>query len=76
MAPTFFFSDTLRGSSFGEPDGTEHTVELLAGNGHMILRVDQAGAGKPVDLLFTDEQAGEFLGAVEGVLSRLGMRRS
>ncbi len=45
----------VRGSSFGEPDGTEHTVELLEGNGHMILCVHLAGSERPTDLLFTDE---------------------
>jgi len=63
----------VQGSSFGEPDGTEHTVELLEGNGHMILRVQLAGSERPTDLLFTEEQAIAFEDAAEAILSRLGL---
>jgi hypothetical protein len=63
----------IRGSSFGEPDGTEHNVELLEGNGHMILRIAFADSERPVDLLFTPEQAVAFTRAAEAILMRLGL---
>lgn len=60
----------LSGSSFGEPDGTEHMVDLLEGNQKMILRVELQGQ-KTKDLVFTPEQALAFADAVDGVLGRL-----
>ena len=43
MSAIFFFSHEVNGqvsgSSFGDPYGTQHSVSLLQGNGHMILRV-------------------------------------
>ena len=50
--PAQMFGIMVRGSSFGEPDGTEHAVGLLEGNGHMILRVELADSKEFVDLLF------------------------
>ena len=79
MAATSYFDEDrngkLSGSAFGEPDGTQHEVELLEGNGHMILRVSIGGANQ-VDLLFTDEQAVAFTAAVESITRRLGLDES
>ena len=41
----------VHGSSFGEPDGTTHRIEVLEGNGHLILRVQLQGSQDEVDLL-------------------------
>lgn len=80
MSAIFYFSsDTegkLKGSSFGESDGTEHDVELLEGNGHMILRVQLAGSDKSTDLLFSEDQAIAFANATKAILSRLGFSKS
>lgn len=62
------------GSSFGESDGTKHRIEVLEGNGHLIVRVKLQGMDEPVDLLFNDEQASAFGAGVEAVLFRLGLR--
>lgn len=76
MAAISYFEEDrygkLRGSSCGEPDGTEHVVELLEGNGHMILRIILAGH-KAVDLLFSSDQAVAFTGSAEAILMRLGL---
>ena len=63
----------LRGSSFGNPDGTEHCVEILEGNGKMILRVSLADA-ETVEMIFTDKQARDFTAACVNVLSCLGLK--
>lgn len=77
MGAIFFFDSStygkLSGSSFAEPDGTEHAVELLEGRGKMILRVELEGEEEPVDLLFTRDQAIGFKHAVDGVMSRIGL---
>jgi hypothetical protein len=79
MAPIFYFGvetdGTISGSSFGEPDGTKHEVELLEGEGHMILRVTLAESEKSVDLLFTDKQAISFTEATKAILRRLNLDR-
>lgn len=76
MAAISYFEEDrygkLRGSSCGEPDGTEHVVELLEGNGHMILRVILADQ-QAVDLLFSSEQAVAFTGSADAILMRLGL---
>ena len=75
MGPIHYFdadnNGALRGSSFGEPDGTEHAVALLEGNGYMILRVTLADSDKTVDLLFAKEQAIEFTEAAGAIIKRL-----
>jgi len=63
----------IQGSSFGEPDGSTHEIELLEGLGHMILRIKLEGSKKSVDLLFTDDQARAFGESVDAVLRRLGL---
>lgn len=79
MGPIFYFSEEgngkVRGSSFGEPDGTEHAVELLEGNGQMILRVRIEGQ-PPVDLLLADNQAVAFAEAADAILRRIGRSRT
>jgi hypothetical protein len=78
MAAQFFFDaerfGRISGSSFGEPDGTDHEVEVLEANGHLIVRVE-IGDNGPVDLLFTKEQAAEFASAVDSVLLCVGINR-
>jgi len=63
----------IQGSSFGEPDGSEHRVEVLEGRGHLIVRVTLQGIENSVDLLFTDGQAVGFGAGVQAVLRRLGL---
>jgi hypothetical protein len=63
----------VQGSSFGEPDGTKHRIEVLEGNGHLIVRVTLKDAKGPVDLLFSDEQASGFGAGVQAVLRRLSI---
>ncbi len=63
----------VQGSSCGEPDGTTHRIEVLEGEGHLIVRVELNGSEKPVDLLFNREQAIAFGDGVQGVLRRLGL---
>src|SRR5262249_16766373 len=63
----------VSGSSFGEPDGTVHRIEVLEGNGHLIVRVRLKDYSGPVDLLFNKTQAVAFNGAVQAVLRRLGL---
>ena len=73
-AISYFDVDTygkIRGSSFGEPDGTEHELELLEGNGRMILRVKLADNPKAVDLLFNIEQAMAFSDAITAIEKRI-----
>ena len=73
MGPIVYFKEELCESSFGEPDEIEHPVELLEGNGHMILRVQLADGERPVDLLFTEQQAVSFSDATQAILTRLGL---
>lgn len=40
----------VQGSSSGEPDGANHRMEVLEGNGHLIVRVTLQGS-EAVDLL-------------------------
>ena len=63
----------VQGSSFGEPDGTTHRIEVLEGEGHLIVRVKLQGSQDAVDLLFENEQAIAFGAGVRAVLSRLGL---
>lgn len=63
----------VQGSSCGEPDGTTHRIEVLEGEGHLILRVTLQGSQGEVDLLFENEQAVAFGAGVQAVLSRLGL---
>lgn len=82
MSATTFFPDynsddsiaDVSGSSFGESDGTTHRVEVLEGNGHLILRVKLQDSSNSVDLLFNKNQADAFAGGVEAVLRRIGLR--
>lgn len=62
----------IKGSSFGEADGSKHRVEVLEGNGHLILRVAVNGENA-VDLLFDSDQAVMFAGGVDAVIRRLGL---
>lgn len=78
MSATFFFPPggddelgTVSGSSFGEPDGTNHSLELLEGNGNFIIRFGIEN-NKPVDLLLTRDQAINFTKGAIGILRRLG----
>jgi len=64
---------SVQGSSFGEPDGTSHKIEVLEGNGRLIVRVDLQDSEVSVDLFFRDEQAVAFGCGVQAVLRRLGL---
>ena len=74
MAPLFFFSETIEGSSFAEPNGKTHLVEVFEGEGNFLLRVETSD-GKTIDLLFTREQAAEFANSVDECLARCGIAR-
>ena len=63
----------ISGSSCGEPDGKTHRVEVLEGEGHLIVRVELDGGKGEAELLFNAEQANAFGAAVQTVLSRLGL---
>lgn len=63
----------VQGSSFGEADGTIHRIEVLEGNGHLIVRVQLQGSQESVELLFENDQAVAFGGGVQAVLRRLGL---
>ena len=63
----------VHGSSFGEPDSTIHRIEVLEGEGHLVLRVQLQGSQDAVDLLFENEQAIAFGAGVQAVLRRLGL---
>ena len=63
----------VQGSSFGVSDGTMHRIELLEGEGHLIVRVSLKDSKEPVDLLFNEEQAAAFGDGVQAVLRRLGL---
>lgn len=74
--PAWGYDDAVAdvsGSSFGEPDGTTHRIEVLEGEGHLIVRVALQNADEPVDLLFDDDQAKAFGAGVSAVLERLGL---
>jgi len=73
MAPLFFFSEEIAGSSFAEPNGKTHMVEVFEGEGNFLVRVECA-EGKPIDLLFTREQAEAFGNSVDECLARIGIR--
>lgn len=61
------------GSWFGEPNGKKHRLELLTGNGRMIVRVKLEGDDRETDLLLTSEQAIEFGAGVQAALRRIGL---
>jgi len=61
----------VKGSMFGEPDGTIHRVEVLDGEGSLIVRVQLQSSDEPVDLLFDRKRALAFSAGVEAVLERM-----
>ena len=63
----------VQGSSFGESDGTTHRIEVLEGNGHLIIRVKLHGSQEAVDLLFQNDQAIAFGDGIQAVVERLGL---
>lgn len=73
MSAIDFFDEDLSGSSFAEPDQTQHNVKLLTDEGKLILRVALEGHERPTDLLLADQQAIKFQEAVNAAISRIGL---
>ncbi len=75
MGALFYFpedmKETVSGSSCGEPDGTQHVLQVLEGNGRLIIRVQLNGSEKSVDLLLDGAQALAFAEGVNGVIRRI-----
>lgn len=63
----------ISGSSFAKPDGTVHRVEVFTDLGQLLVRVELEGSEKPVDLLFSDEQAVLFRDGVNTIVEYQGI---
>lgn len=64
-------NETVDGSAFGEPDGTRHLLQVLDGNGRLIIRVQLSGSDKSVDLLLDGSRAFAFAAGVNAAIQRI-----